>query len=146
MDLVLRKGEVGFNNPEAESKYPRRAENEWPIARTKWTKWYLMPQMTLTVDVRQAQESSARRQKLTYEAPGTLDNPRFIQFSTDPFNQETDITGNIVAHLAVSATPLPNGPTPTDIDLFVTLRHISPQGNKVFYTRTAGDPVPVTKG
>jgi hypothetical protein len=51
-----------------------------------------------------------------------------------------------VAHLAVSATPTPRGPTPSDIDLFLTLRHISPEGKEVFYTGTAGDPVPLTKG
>jgi predicted acyl esterase len=37
-------------------------------------------------------------------------------------------------------------PTPRDIDLFLTLRHISPQGKEVFYTGTAGDPVPLCKG
>ncbi|KAJ5692057.1 hypothetical protein N7462_001480 [Penicillium macrosclerotiorum] len=41
VDLVLRKGDVGFNNPDAERQYPRRQENEWPIARTQYTKFYL---------------------------------------------------------------------------------------------------------
>jgi predicted acyl esterase len=35
---------------------------------------------------------------------------------------------------------------PSDIDLFLTLRYISPSGEEVFYTGTAGDPVPLTKG
>lgn len=84
VDLVLRKGDVGFNNLKAESTNPRRTENEWPIARTQWTKWYLTPHMTLTADVRQAQEASTKRQKLTYEAPGTLDNHQLIQFPPIP--------------------------------------------------------------
>ncbi|RYP90179.1 hypothetical protein DL770_003715 [Monosporascus sp. CRB-9-2] len=146
VDLVLRKGDVGFNNPEAEQTFPRRMENEWPIARTQWTKWYLTRDKGLTPDVHAAQAASKRRQKLTYLALGTLEDPRFIQFSTEPFQQETEIAGNIVAHLCVSATPEPRGPTPSDIDLFITLRHISPQGKEVFYTGTAGDPVPLTKG
>jgi len=33
-----------------------------------------------------------------------------------------------------------------EIDLFLTLRYISPSGKEVFYTGTAGDPVPLTKG
>ncbi|RYP50735.1 hypothetical protein DL768_003795 [Monosporascus sp. mg162] len=146
VELALRKGDVGFNNPEAEKTFPRRTENEWPIARTQWTKWYLTRDKGLTPDVHAAQVASKRRQKLTYQALGTLEDPRFIQFSTGPFQQETEITGNIVAHLCVSATPEPRGPTPSDIDLFITLRHISPQGKEIFYTGTAGDPVPPTKG
>ncbi|KAJ9130731.1 Acyl esterase [Pleurostoma richardsiae] len=146
IDLVLRKGDVGFNKPEAEKRFPRRWENEWPIARTQWTKWYLTPQKGLMPDIHRVQAASKTRQKLTYEAMGTLDDPRFVQFSTEPFQHETEITGNIVVHLCVSATAEARGPTPSDIDLFVTLRHISAQGSEVFYTGTAGDPVPLTKG
>jgi predicted acyl esterase len=147
VDLVLRKGDVGFNNPEAEGTYSRRIENEWPIARTQYTKWYLTPQKTLTPHLDQAQAAGAtKRQKLTYRALGSLDEPQLLQFSTAPVEHETEITGHIVAHLSVSATPEQRGPTPSDIDLFVTLRHISPEGNEVFYTGTAGDPVPLTKG
>ena len=35
---------------------------------------------------------------------------------------------------------------PSDIDLFVTLRHFGPDDREIFYTGTAGDPVPLTKG
>jgi predicted acyl esterase len=75
-----------------------------------------------------------------------LDNPQSLQFTTEPFQAETEITGHIVAHLNVSVSADPDGPTPSDIDLFVTLRHVSPKGEEVFYTGTAGDPVPLTKG
>lgn len=147
VDLVLRKGDVGFNSPETERTYPRRVENEWPIARTQYIKWYLTPQRTLTPSLEQAQTAGAsKRQKLTYRALGSLDDPQLCQFSTAPFEHETEITGHIVARLCVSATPEPRGPTPSDIDLFLTLRHISPEGKEVFYTGTAGDPVPLTKG
>lgn len=142
VDLVLRKGDVGFNDPAAERAYPRRVESEWPIARTQYTKWHLTPQNTLTP----TPDQPKRPQKLTYRALGTLDDPQLVQFSTAPFEHETEITGHIVARLCVSATPEPRGPTPSDIDLFLTLRHISPAGNEVLYTGTAGDPVPLTKG
>lgn len=146
VDIVLRKGDVGFNNPAAERTYPRRAENEWPIARTEWKKWYLTPQRTLTADLDEVLAVSTKRQKLSYKALGSLENPQLIQFTTRPFEHETEITGNITAHLLVSVTPEPTGPTPSDIDIFITLRHISAEGNEVFYTGTAGDPVPLTKG
>ncbi|RSL82388.1 hypothetical protein CEP51_005201 [Fusarium floridanum] len=141
VSLVLRKGNVGFNDAEKEKVYPRRDENEWPIARTKYTKLFLTPDLGLSWN-----GSSNDRKKLSYKALGTLEKPELLQFSTTAFEAETEITGHIVAHLNVSVTPDPTGPTPSDIDLFVTIRHIDPSGQEVFYTGTAGDPVPVTKG
>lgn len=75
-----------------------------------------------------------------------MKKPELLQFTTEPFDAETEVTGHIVAHLNVSVSPDADGPTPSDIDLFVTLRHISPEGHEIFYTGTAGDPVPLTKG
>lgn len=141
VDLVLRKGDVGFNNAEAEKTFPRRRESEWPIARTQYTKFYLTSQRELLPSPQKEKYT-----KLSYRALGTLDNPSLIQFMSPPFTSETEITGHIVAHLNVSMSPDPGAPTPRDIDLFLTLRYISPAGNEVFYTGTAGDPVPLCKG
>ncbi|KAL1962681.1 hypothetical protein VTN77DRAFT_9315 [Rasamsonia byssochlamydoides] len=58
----------------------------------------------------------------------------------------TEITGHITAHLNVSVTGDRWGPVPSDIDLFLTLRDLSPSGKEVFYTRSFGDPTPVTRG
>lgn len=140
VDIVLRKGDPGHNNAEGERTFPRRQENEWPIARTEYTKYYLTPEKEL---VTSQPEGKA---KLGYRALGSLQNPEMIQFTTPAFEQETEFTGHVTAHLNVSLTPDTTGPTPTDIDLFVTLRHISPEGREVFYTGTAGDPVPLVKG
>jgi predicted acyl esterase len=42
VDICLRVGNPGFNDPRAELKaFPRRKEAEWPIARTIYTKFYL---------------------------------------------------------------------------------------------------------
>ncbi|KAM5345118.1 hypothetical protein ACJ41O_010980 [Fusarium nematophilum] len=141
VSLVLRKGSVGFNDAEKEKAYLRRDEAEWPIARTRYTKLFLTPDLGLSWD-----GSNVDRKKLSYRALGTLNSPHLLQFSTAAFESETEVTGHIAAHLNVSVTPDPSGPTPSDIDLFVTLRHIDPVGQEVFYTGTAGDPVPVTKG
>ena len=142
VDMVLRKGDVGFDDAEKEKVYERRTENEWPIARTRYTKFYLTPSQTLT----QVEPITPRPQKLTYEALGTLDNPKAIQFTTAPFEEETEITGHIVAHLNVSLSADAAHDTPSDIDLFLTLRYISPEGKEVYYTGTAGDPIPLAKG
>jgi predicted acyl esterase len=142
VDIVLRKGDVGFDDAEKEKVYERRTENEWPIARTHYTKYFLTPSQTLETSI----PSIERPQKLSYKALGTLEKPELVQFTTSAFEQETEITGHIVAHLNVSLSPHAAGPTPSDIDLFLTLRYISPAGKEVYYTGTAGDPIPLTKG
>jgi predicted acyl esterase len=142
VSLVLRKGDVGFNDPEAEDHFQRRDENEWPIARTQYTRFYLHPDGTLE----SRQPSLDGPSKCGYLAPGDGQPPSLVSFTTPCFTEEVEITGHIVAHLNVSMTRLHEGPTPSDIDLFVTLRHVSPKGNEVLYTGTVGDPIPVTKG
>lgn len=144
VDIVLRKGDVGFNDSKAEKTYPRRSEMEWPIARTRYTKFYLTRDRGLSESHHIA--VSGPVEKLSYRALGTIDNPQLIQFTSRPFEAETEITGHVVARLNVSVTQDPKGSTPRDIDLFLTLRHLSPEGKEIFYTGTAGDPVPLSKG
>ncbi|KAJ5223386.1 hypothetical protein N7468_007928 [Penicillium chermesinum] len=47
VDLILRKGNVGYNDPKAEATFLRRQENEWPIARTQYTDLHLNPDQSL---------------------------------------------------------------------------------------------------
>ncbi|TEY86461.1 hypothetical protein BOTCAL_0008g00360 [Botryotinia calthae] len=142
VSVILRKGDVGYNNAEAESNYERREETEWPLAGTQYTKFYLSPEKTLSKD-----PSASSANKVSYDALGSLKNPQLVQFTSAPFEQETEITGYVTAHLNVSLTPSPSATAPEkDIDIFLTLRHISPAGEEIFYTGTAGDPVPLTKG
>ncbi|EME40229.1 hydrolase-like protein [Dothistroma septosporum NZE10] len=140
--MVLRKGDVGFNNAQAEKAYPRRTESEWPIARTQYTRYYLNPMQDLTTTTPASQETS----KLTYKALGTLESPQALQFTTPAFTSETKITGHITAHLSVSCSANEGSTPPSDIDIFLTLRHISPARSEIFYTGTAGDPFPLTEG
>lgn len=142
VDMVIRNGDLGFNDAEAERKFPRRTENEWPIARTQYTPYYLVPDQTLTTE----KPELSGNHKLSYQALGTLENPQVLQFTTPPVQTETEITGHIVAHLNVSASADVGGTLPSDHDLFLTLRHFSSRGKEVFYTGTAGDPVPLCKG
>lgn len=139
VSVILRKGDVGFNNPEFEATYKRREESAWPIPRTQYTKYYLGADGSLSTT------ASSSPGKKSYKALGSLDNPSLVQFSTAPFEHEMEVTGHVLAHLNVSVTP----DTPSrenDIDLFVTLRYISPEGKEVQYTGTAGDPIPLAKG
>lgn len=142
VSVVLRKGDVGYNNPEAEKKFETRNEEEWPIPRTQYIPYFLTNDLKLTTQ----KPDYASTTKMTYKALGTLNEPQIIQFTTAPMEKETEITGHIVAHLNVSMNPNIGGTVPTDIDLFLTLRHIGASGKEVFYTGTAGDPVPLCKG
>ncbi|TLS27675.1 hypothetical protein PpBr36_05022 [Pyricularia pennisetigena] len=142
VDLVMRKGNVGFNDAQAERAYTRRTESQWPPASTVYTTYHCHPDGVLSTTA----PSLPRRTKLSYRALGTLSNPSFVSFSTPKFETETEITGHPRARLSVSVTPDAAGPTPSDIDLFLTLRYIGPDDKEVFYTGTAGDPVPLCKG
>ncbi|KAK3619073.1 hypothetical protein LTR22_026110 [Elasticomyces elasticus] len=144
VDIVLRKGDVGFNDAAAEKVYPRRTENEWPIARTQYTRYHLQPDLKLSKDA----PYSGPAKTTSYKALGMLKDPQLVQFTTEAFEAETEITGHVVAHLSVSASKVSpdQSAEPSDIDIFVTLRHISPEGKEVYYTGTAGDPIPLTKG
>jgi predicted acyl esterase len=142
VDLVLRKGDVGFNDAAAERAFTRRTELEWPIARTQYTPYYLTPGLGLSTS------AASEEKTVSYKALGTLEDPQLVQFTTAAFPSETEVTGHVVAHLSVSASQssIDQSVTPSDIDLFLTLRHIAPSGKEVFYTGTAGDPAPLTKG
>jgi len=147
INLVIRKGNVGVNNPDGEATYPRREEYEWPLARTQYTKFYLHPDRTMRREKPREPEPLA----LTYHALLTPDDwDEVLHFITPPFEEETEITGHIIARLCVSVSAdrakMRPPKQPTDIDLFLTLRHIGPDGCEIYYTGTAGDPVPLTKG
>ncbi|KAG4432916.1 hypothetical protein IFR05_011609 [Cadophora sp. M221] len=143
VDIVLRKGNPGFNNPPAElATFPRRTENEWPLARTQYTKFYLTSDQTL-----ERKAPIASDKVISYKAPSSIKTPELVQFSTSPFEEETEITGHIVAHLNISASASEaNMKPPSDIDVFATLRHFDADGKEIFYTGTIGDPIPVVKG
>ncbi|KAK4230154.1 cocaine esterase [Podospora fimiseda] len=143
VSMVIRKGNAGHNEAEKERKmFPRREEQEWPIARTDYQRLYLNPDFSLTT----TKPVMSKEQKTSYQALGTIEEPQAVTFKSEPFDKEAEITGHIIAHLNVSVTPDRGGPTPCDIDLFLTLRHLDENNKEIFYTGTAGDPVPLTKG
>jgi len=57
----------------------------------------------------------------------TRGNP--VQFTTEAFETETEITGHIVAHLNLSCSSTAEN-TPSDIDLFLTIRHFGADGKE----------------
>jgi hypothetical protein len=55
------------------------------------------------------------------------------------FDKETEIAGHPTANLVVGVKKRADGTLPQDIDLFLTLRHIGPDGKEVFYTGEFGE-------
>ncbi|OIW29732.1 X-Pro dipeptidyl-peptidase C-terminal non-catalytic domain-containing protein [Coniochaeta ligniaria NRRL 30616] len=146
--VTLRRGNVGFNDAEAEKGYAKREEEAWPIPRTEYTNFYLHPDRSLRKTKPGAGAGAGAEKKLSYKALGRIEQPELVSFSTPPFEEETEITGHVVAHLNVSVTPSADDGVrgEPDIDLFVTLRHVDVAGDEVLYTGTAGDGVPLCKG
>ena len=136
--------------------YAFRFENEWPLARTQWTKMYFSierdraPEESHT-EGRLVSEKIATTRKISYagsnpnkagigsgsSAPGI--GRSGISFVTDPMEKDTEITGPLMANVWVSSTA-------EDMDVMVTLRNIDPAGNEVFELGQQGQPVVLTKG
>jgi predicted acyl esterase len=142
----MRIGDVGFNDAVAEAAYPTRYEQAWPLPGTEYVMYFLTPSGKLS---QEAGDKLATDEVLSYPALGSLKSPHLVQFVSEPFQVEQEFTGHVVAHLNVSVaadSTNSGGSHPSDIDLFVTIRHVDAGGKEIFYTGTVGDPVPVTKG
>jgi predicted acyl esterase len=136
--------------------YTFRYENEWPLARTQWTKMYFSIEKERSPDESHSEghlvpHEVTTARKISYSgsnpnkagvgsgssAPGI--GRSGVSFVTDPMAQDTEITGPLMANLWVSSTA-------EDMDIMVTLRNIDPDGNEVFELGQQGQPVVLTKG
>ncbi len=119
VQLAIRKGsEVVWHD-----------EQEWPLARTQWSHFYLNAAST-SIDT----EQPGKEAQVHYTAP-----QGDITFTTAPFAQDTEVTGPLALKLWVSSTT-------DDMDLFVTLRNLDANGNEVPGIGARSEPVPVTAG
>ncbi|KAK1807410.1 hypothetical protein LTR12_018241 [Friedmanniomyces endolithicus] len=140
----VRKGNPGYNTPQAESSFEWRTQPAWPIPGTAYNRYWLTPSGGLQ---RNDHEQLRTAAKLSYKTLGALADPQLLEFSTPPFTQATEITGHVTARLSVSATREDSQDlTPMDMDVFVILRHIVRSGEEALHAGTVGDPVPIVKG
>ena len=110
-------------------KFVPRAENEWPLARTQWTKFYLHSDRELDL-----QPPTDRGDAHLRRPPATAS-----RFSTEPLTEELEITGPVAAKLFVSSDT-------TDADLFLVLRVFDPQGKEVVFIGSNDPRMPVGLG
>ena len=106
-----------------------RFEDEWPIARTRWTKLYLSP-----ADVSLRGTPTSATGTIVYEALG-----EGVTFLSPPLDQETEITGPSAAKLHVSSST-------TDADIFLVLRVFAPDGKEVVFQGAIDPHTPVGQG
>lgn len=110
-------------------RYERRAESEWPLARTRWTKWYLHP-AALGLD-----EAPPRRsEQVRYRGFSGG-----VTFLTPPLAEETEITGPMAARLFVSADT-------DDADLFLVLRVFASDMSEVVFPGHIDPHTPIAQG
>jgi hypothetical protein len=140
--LEIRSG--GSRKP-----YAFRFENEWPIARTQWTKMYLR------IDGPQHAHGDAAEGALVATVPpsaaditypagvlphGHANARNGVSFETAPMAEDTEVTGPLLLNVWVSSTA-------EDADIYATLRNIGPDGKDVCEVGQRGDALPcVTKG
>lgn len=129
-------------------RYDFRFEKDYPIPRTKWTKWYL--------DIEREPDGKSdgiegklllslpkKEKKLSYAASagghGGGHARMGATFVTPPMTEATEITGPLVMNVWVSSTT-------DDADIMVTLRNFGPDGKEVFEVGSQGQPTVLTKG
>jgi len=115
-----------------------RFENEWPLARTQYTKYYLTAEKAGVVenaihDVRLSTSAPRREAALSYASGPEAyrrANRRLptISFTTEPLAADVEITGHINLVMWVSSET-------DDMDVFAYLRKINPDGSVVTATR-----------
>jgi hypothetical protein len=110
-------------------KFVRREENEWPLKRTKWTKFYLDPQ-----GMRLSDKPVSTGRTVTYEGLGDG-----VTFSTPPLARATEITGPSALKLWVSSAT-------TDADIFAVLRVFDPAGKEVVFQGALDPHTPIAQG
>ena len=110
-------------------KFVPRHENEWPLARTKWTPFYLDPK-----GLRLSPVPTGADKTITYDAMG-----EGVTFSTPPLENETEITGPSALKLFISSST-------TDADIFAVLRVFDEKGKEVLFQGALDPRTPVGQG
>jgi predicted acyl esterase len=110
-------------------KFVLRFENEWPLARTRWTHFYLDSE-----GMRLSPVPVAKAQTVSYDAMG-----EGLTFFTPPLETETEITGPSALKLFISSST-------ADADIFAVLRVFAPEGKEVVFQGALDPHTPVGQG
>ncbi|MQA80559.1 MAG: CocE/NonD family hydrolase [Streptosporangiales bacterium] len=109
-------------------KFVTRAEREWPLARTRWTRFYLDP------GEHGLGEQAATGDDVSYDTTG-----EGVTFRTPPLTEQLEITGPVAAKLFVSSDT-------ADADVFLVLQVFDPEGEEVTFVGSNDPRTPVGLG
>ena len=124
-----RQPRVSLNVRHPNEKFVLRVENEWPLRRTQWTKYFLQAEGLLLTP-----EAAPQSTTLAYDTSGGG-----VTFRTAPMTRSVEITGPVAAKLWLSS------PT-TDADIFLALRLFDPSGKEITFIGSNDPRVPVGLG
>jgi uncharacterized protein len=110
-------------------RFAERHENEWPLARTQWTRLYLRDDFQLKPGPDPDSASS-----VSFEALGDG-----VTFISEPLGEETEITGPLAAKLKVSSST-------SDADLFLVFRVFTPDLREVTFMGAIDPHTPLAQG
>lgn len=110
-------------------RFVERPENEWPPARTQWTRFYLDPS---DCSLRTRKPEAATH--LSYASTGDG-----IMFLSPPLPEEMELTGPAAARLALSSTT-------TDAEVFLVLRVFTPDGREITFQGSNDPRTPIGMG
>jgi predicted acyl esterase len=110
-------------------KFVERAESEWPLARTRWTHFYLDPKNKSLAPTPVTTDAT-----ITYDAMGDG-----VAFSTLPLEKDTEITGPSALKLFLSSAT-------ANADIFAVLSVFDPQGKEVVFQGALDPHTPVAQG
>jgi predicted acyl esterase len=124
-DLTPR---VQLNIRHPDERFVWRGENEWPLARTRWTRFHLHPDLSLR------EEPPTRETDMVYEALGDG-----LLFTLPARSENLEVTGPMAATLYIkSSTP--------DADLFLVVRLFDPDGEEVTFEGSTDPNTPIANG
>src|SRR4029079_19524835 len=110
-------------------KFVPRAENEWPLKRTRWTKLYLDP-----VNAALSPAKPTKKATLSFAAMGDG-----MTFMTPPLAEETEITGPSALKLFASSST-------ADADFFIVLRIFTGDMKEIVFQGAIDPHTPVGQG
>jgi len=110
-------------------RFVERTENEWPLKRTKWTRFYLD-----LADGTLADKPAKKKTAIHFDAMGDG-----VTFLTPPLSQATEITGPSALKLFVSSST-------ADADIFAVLRVFAPDLKEVVFQGAIDPHTPVGQG
>jgi predicted acyl esterase len=124
--VLLQVRHVPQNGQE---RFSERHEQEWPLARTRWTTLHLNPR-----DMSLSPEPVDAAQTVVYDGLGDG-----LTFSTPPLKDDTEITGPSALRLFVSSETV-------DADLFVVLRVFDTEDREIVFQGALDPHTPVSQG